>query len=181
MYNRNLMDYWPDEVQKQLEFQTIAAVEDPEMSILWNELDNMLADQFINTATERGLLRWERILKITPQGNASKNERRFAILTALNERLPYTVRMLHVILTDLCGEDGYRLYLNAETYTLTCNIGLSNYKMFDAVSSMLRRVVPANMLIITGVEYNRHINMTKYRHSELAAFTHHKLRVELVK
>jgi len=179
MNNTDLLDHWPDEVQKILEFRAIAEAETPEMTALWNEIDNMLADQFISTATLRGVKRWERILKFVPKGDSTLDERRFAILTKLTERLPYTFKMLHAILTELCGEGGYRLTLDRDSYTLTSNLGLPNYNKFQAVASMLRRVVPANMMIVTGVEYNRHSKFNKYRYVDLTAHSHSQLRKEV--
>lgn len=98
---RKLIDYLPYVIRDYAEFQGIMGSEQPEIEKAWNTTDDLLDNQFIPTAGNMGLSRWEKILGITPKGTDSLEDRRFRILTRINEELPYTLPQLRNILETL--------------------------------------------------------------------------------
>jgi hypothetical protein len=87
--------YLPDFLKEFKEFRKLRKLsedENVELLKLWNSLKNMMDSNFINDCTENGVESWERILNITPKAYDTLNDRKFRILTRLNERLPYTYR-----------------------------------------------------------------------------------------
>lgn len=87
--------YLPDFLREFKEFKKLrylSKFEDAELLKLWNSFKNVIDDNFINDSTESGVESWERILNIVPQAYDTLNDRKFRILTRLNERLPYTYR-----------------------------------------------------------------------------------------
>ena len=100
---RKLIDYLPYVIRDYAEFQGIMGSEQPEIEKAWNTTDDLLDNQFIPTAGNMGLSRREKILGITPKGTDSLEDRRFRILTRINEELPYTLPQLRNILETLCG------------------------------------------------------------------------------
>lgn len=58
------------------------------------------------------------------------------------------------MLQSLCGEDGYSVEVQNELYTLKVKIALVAKSNFDDVDVLLRRVVPANMIIELELKYN---------------------------
>ena len=89
--DRKLINYLPYVVRDYAEFQGITGAEQPEFENAWAAVDDLLNNQFIKTAGNLGLSRWEKILGISPKGTDTLDDRRFRVLTRLNEELPYTL------------------------------------------------------------------------------------------
>ena len=65
--DRRLINYLPPVLREVLEFQAINNANEPEISIAWDALALLLANQFLDTATEAGVKVWERELRIFPK------------------------------------------------------------------------------------------------------------------
>lgn len=181
MYNRKLIEYIPPFLRNVKEYNIILEnSEQPEMILLWDALNNGLNDQFVIDATENGVSRWEKILGIVPKATLTLNERKFTILTKINEQLPFTITTLKEQLKNLCGEDGYVLTLNGDNYTLDVKVALTAINNFEDVKSLLQRVVPANLVVTLSLKYNQQELLTKYTHEQLQAYTHYDLRNEVL-
>lgn len=176
----DISNYIPKILQEFKEFKTIANTENLEIKLLWEALEDLFNDQFVNDATETGVKRWESILKIVPKGTDSLDFRKFRIITRLNERLPYTYRLLDQQLTTLCGKDGYYLELKNKEYTLIVKLALTAKSNFDDVGNLLDRIVPANIVIDLTLLYNQQSTLSKYTHKQLGQYTHNKLRNEVL-
>ena len=95
---RKLINYLPEVLRNYREFQKIFEAEEPEFENSQNELSKVLKDFFVEDASERGVRRWEKVLKITPKATDSLEDRKFKILSKLVKRLPYTHRILEQLL-----------------------------------------------------------------------------------
>jgi alpha-glucuronidase len=178
MYNRQLIDYLPPVVKIVREYQAIMHSEQPEIDDLFAEIQIALDNQFIHTATEYGVRRWEELLNIVPKATSTLDERKFTILLRLAEKLPFTYRVLQQLLNELCGENGYTMQLNHNIYELTVIIGLASVNNFNDVKAMLRRVVPANLTLDLLLDLNKHITLRPFTHQFLNGFTHKQLQTE---
>lgn len=178
--DRQLIKYLPFVVRDYSEFQGIMGSEQPEFERAWNSADDLLDNQFISTAGTMGLSRWEKILKITPKGTDTLEDRRFRILTRINEELPYTIPQLRNILETLCGAGNYSVEVVEGAYQLLVKIGLEAKNNFNDVESMLNRVVPQNMVVNLLQLYNTHAELGRFTHAQLAAYTHNQLRNEVL-
>lgn len=178
--DRKLIDYLPFVVREYAEFQGIAGSEQPEFERAWDSSDDLLDNQFISTAGNMGLSRWEAILEITPKGTDTLEDRRFRILTRINEELPYTLPQLRNILETLCGEGNYSADVEEGTYQLLVKIGLAAKNNFNDVEALLDRVVPQNLIVTLLQLYNTHTDLGKYTHAQLAAYNHDQLRNEVL-
>lgn len=177
MYERKLIDYLPNVIREVKEYKAILNDgEEAEVISLWNSLDNAFKDQFIQDATEYGISRWEKLLAITPKATATLDERRFTVLTKINEQLPFTMVNLKEQLRALCGDDGYSVNLDSASYTLYVEIGLEAQSKYDDVELLLKRVVPANLVIITTLKYNQNKDFTSMTHRALSGYSHSDIR-----
>lgn len=158
----------------------IAKVENPLLKDLWQEIENALLDQFLMSATERGIKRNEDMLHIVSMATESLETRRFRLLTRFNEQVPYTRPVLRNLLNTLLGENGYELTINTADKTLKVKIELTVRGMFQAVEEMLERIVPQNMVLTIELRYNQYIALSDYTHAQLTAFTHNQLREEVL-
>lgn len=176
----DVLSYLPPVLREFKENQEIAKVENPQIIKLWQAVEQAMNDQFIQTATEYGVYRRERMLKILPMGTDSLETRKFRLLTRYNEQVPYTRRVLKNLLDSLCGEDGYTLSIDAANKIIKVRVELIVRGMFNAVVDMLNRIAPANMILDVQLRYNQHSTFTNMTHAQLSQYTHHQLRNEVV-
>lgn len=178
MYDRKLIDYLPNFLQEVEENHVIMTVaEEPEVNKLWDALNDAMNDQFINSATENGVSRLEKIMKIVPKANETLDSRKFTILTRATEQPPFTIKTLENQLEALCGEDNYEINRNVETKVLQVKVALVAKSNFNDVAVLLDRIVPANMVIDLTLKYNQHDAVSIYTHEDLHKnFTHEELR-----
>ena len=180
MYNRNLIEYLPENLRDVGENKAILTMaEQPEMVSSWDAVDNALNDQFILDATENGVSRLEKIMKVAPKADQSLDERKFALLTRNNEQVPFTFSSLERQLELLCGENGYDVTRDVENKILTVRVALVAKHNYDDVEALLERIVPADMIIDLSLKYNRHNKFASLTHEELQNFTHERLRNEV--
>ena len=92
--DRQIIDYLPYVLRDVVEYRQLMEAEQPELAALWAAQDKVLADQYIVTATEYGISRWEAILGIYPKDTDGLEMRRARILSMLQLKLPYTKRWL---------------------------------------------------------------------------------------
>ena len=158
------------------EIKAIMEAEQPEFEIVWPQAENVLNNQFVSDSSSIGI---ERMEKIIPKDTDTQDERKFRILVKLNEQLPYTLPVLEQQLKRMCGENGYRLILSADKYLLNVKLALGNENNYQDVCDMLRRVVPANMVIFVSM-FNTHEILSHYTHAQLAAYTQKQVREEVL-
>ena len=177
MHDRNLIDYLPEFLKDIREYKAILTdATQPEIVDLFNAIENALNDQFIMDATENGVSRWEKMLKIVPKATYSLDDRKFTILTRINEQLPYTMTSLKQRLDVLCGEDGYSVELDADKFTLKVRVDLTAKNNYNDVLVMLEKVIPANMIIDVSLMYIQNQALSTYTHGQMSAYTHEQLR-----
>ena len=175
-----ILDLWPPIMQELKEFQKIAEIEEAFFELLKQEIQNIVDDQFIQAATEKGIARRERMLKVAPFADDTLETRRFRVQGVWNDKLPYTYRVLLERLDSLCGPDGYVMELNAGEYSLNIKIELTRRRMFDEVVRITRQMVPANIVITVELRYNQHLTLANFTHGQLGQHTHYDLRNEVI-
>lgn len=176
----SIKDYWIDELKDIKEFISISEAEDVEITLLKNEISGILDDLFIKEATEKGIARREKMLKIQPFADDTLESRKFRVQSHWNDKLPYTYNQLINKLNNLVGEDGYAITLNNLAYNLHIKINLGQKRMMNDVSIVVRNMAPANMIILVELQYNRHADLSIYTHQQLSLRTHQQLREEVL-
>jgi hypothetical protein len=174
------INYYPEYLQNIAEFKEISRVVDKEIAKLQEAINNALKDRFIRELTIDGVLRWESILKITPKGTETLEDRRFRISARLFDELPYTMIVLKEKLALLCGKDGYKVNLENTKYKITIKVELAVKHQVEEIRKVLAKMIPANMLQYVELIYNQHETFYKYTHAELQAKTHNQLREEVI-
>lgn len=157
--DRKLIHYLPSFMQEYKEIKEIMKAEQSEIDLLWIAAEGVFADQFIEDATENGVKRWESMLGISPKGTDTLDERKFRILSKLNQELPYTLRKLEQVLTTLCGPDGYSIELNAAKYNIEVKLGIANHNNYGEVERILKAMIPANLTQVVTLLFNRWENV----------------------
>lgn len=177
---RKLINYLPYVVRDYDVFKAMMEAEQAEFETAWASVNDLMNNQFIATAGNTGLSRWEKILAITPKGTDTQEERRFRVRTRINEQLPFTFPVLRAQLATLCGPEGFSAALAVGTYLLIVRVALTAKSNLEDVKGLLERIVPANIAVDLSLLYNQHQTLARYTHKQLDAFTHDHLRNEVM-
>lgn len=122
----DLVSYLPPFMQKYREIRAALEAEDPEFKLVWEGADRALKNEFILTADEYGISRFEKLLGIVPGKGEKLEARRGAVLGRWYHARPYTWRMLRERLEGIpCQKgkisvshdfgEGYSLWVQVET------------------------------------------------------------------
>lgn len=147
--------YYPDVIKDIREFKALAIAENPEIEVLYESIDEAMANQFVDTAQMYGIARMEHIVGIVPMAEDTLHERRFRVLAKYNEDRPYTLRKLKEVLNTLCGPNGYHLKIDNAAFHIEVRVELTSKKSKSSVEDMLERITPANMLFAVLLMYNQ--------------------------
>lgn len=99
--DRRLIDYLPPVLREVEEFQVVNGANEPEIALAWEVLAMVMANQFLEEADERGVVVWERELKILPKDTDTLELRKARIKAMWNRETPYTVPWLRNWLTGI--------------------------------------------------------------------------------
>ncbi|WP_400194603.1 putative phage tail protein [Lysinibacillus telephonicus] len=176
----NLLSYIPPVLHEIKEIVEIANVEKKPIEGTWQAIEDSLNNQFIVTANEEGVSRYERMLKMNVPATDTLETRRFRLLTRFQEQAPYTKTVLKQLLDTLLGEDHYTLNRDTANKTLSVKIELTVKGQFDAVFLLLERITPQNMILTVELRYNQHSKLAQYTHAQLSIYTHKSLREDVI-
>lgn len=177
--DRFLIDYLPPFMQEYHEMKKIMEVEQPEIDGLWEDCANALDDQFVLSATENGVRRWEKVIGITPKDTDTLDERKFRILSKMNQELPYTITKLKESLDVLCGKGNFSINLQTANYHIEVKLALTNKNNYSDVVDLLSKMIPANLTQWVQIMYNDHNVVSQFTHNGLTSYTHEQLRNEV--
>jgi hypothetical protein len=169
MRDRALTDWLPPVLQPAREYRVFLndAVQ-PETDLLWDLTGILRSEQFIETAGENGVSRWEGMMRLLPSGNL--RERKDAVIKRLFETPLFNEKTLHSTLEELCGGERFTVQIDHIRCVLT--VGVVPSVPIEAVSSMLSRRLPANIAFHIEKLYATHRCLRIVRHRELAGIKH---------
>ena len=148
--DRKLLDYLPPVLREVMEFQAINEANEPEISLAWDALALVLANQFLDTADSSGVSVWEKELRIFPKDTDTLEVRKARIKAMWNLELPYTVPWLKNWLTSICGPTGHEETISDYTINIQLDYNvLPNAESLAAeILDMLLVVRPSNMRVL---------------------------------
>lgn len=143
--------YYPNVLASAKEFKALAAAENPEYKLLWDDAYQWFLNTFVNHINESGAKRWEDMLGIIVQPGETLEERKAVILARMNTMLPYTIRRFKQILDALYGEDMVIPSTNTD-YELWLDIDNTVILKSNALRIFARSIIPANLTIMIKTE-----------------------------
>lgn len=179
MPRNSLFDYLSPIFYDMRELSAVFDSVQKQVSAFSEAAEKTLNNQFIQTADDDGINRLARSFKISFPSDMTLSEKRFELQARLAERRPYNEKSIRKMLTDLCGNDDYRLYIDRAMHSVSVKLGLSGEYLRSGVLNLLDRIVPSNMKIEAAV-YNTYgiLNTAKNTYGKLNAFTHEEIRTE---
>lgn len=112
-------------------------------------IENLVKDNFVITATERGISYYENILQIKANKSIESLEfRRNRILNRLNIFPPFTLPFLYRILNDAIGTGNYNVTMDYANYTLYLESSAADQAWFEEIAFTIHSIKPANIVFV---------------------------------
>lgn len=139
--------YFPSVVAPSAEFKALAAIENPEYELAWEQIWRRFANTFVYEIDEAGAARWEDMLRMIRGDNLSLATRRQRILARINARTPYSIRAFCSMLDAMYGEGVVTPTEVFNRYELWLDIARTHIFRADDVRRYARVIVPGNLTI----------------------------------
>lgn len=143
----NIRHYFPDILANAKEFISWADVVELELNVVIYELLQNCLNTFIYDVDERGLERYESMLRIIPNVDASFEDRRREVLLMINNKILYTHRSLRDIFNSRNGKNKVSISLNYGKYELWLDIVYNLVFASDQIRTYARNIIPANLTV----------------------------------
>ena len=148
--DRKLLDYLPPVLREVMDFKAINGANEPELSLAWDVIAMLLANQFLETADARGVAVWEKELKIFPKDTDTLELRKARIKAKWNLETPYTMPWLKSWLTGIFGADRHEERVEDYALIIQLKQDLSR-EMGDKTSETfetLLSIIPENIWMV---------------------------------
>ena len=163
--------YLPEYMKEYREIKEKGGEKNPELKAAADNVSALGYEFFAETASQRGVERFEKILDITPSDEESLDYRKFRIKT----RLAGIRQSVEAILDSLIPNGGWVVEHDEQSFKLTVGLSLINRSYLEEAGIMLDKLLPANIEIECGMLYSTHRALSMYKHSQLKAYTHGRL------
>lgn len=144
---RKLINYLPYQIREFEEYKGITTGEQPEFELAWNSYRDVFENQFIDTAGDYGLSRWEKMLQLTPKATDSLETRRIRIKTRLNNFTPYTFRVFMRMMKSLADGEPFEVYLDPGTYLMRFVLQWGMNGKIESLEWLIDEILPENIAI----------------------------------
>lgn len=145
----DLASYLPPFMSEYGEINAALEAENPEFQAAWEAADGVLRNEFISTADENGIERFEKMMGLLPSSGDTLEIRRARVMSKWLSRLPYTMKMLINNLRIICGGDDFSVKKKFEGYELHITTHLREYSRVQELARLLDEMIPANMGIVS--------------------------------
>lgn len=174
----DLKIYLPELYNDVLEIDAIITAENVVVGEVEGYMQKALNDQFVETATETGVVAFENILNIMPAPADTMTLRKQRILSRLSMLPPLTLEALDQHMENIVGAGNYEISLEPAAYSLTLRIKMAARTFFDEANVLLHHVAPANLVLDVSLIYNTYAVLSAFTYAQLAAYTYFGLREE---
>ena len=144
----DLVSYLPPYLQ-QYNQETVAALEaeNPEFRLIWEASDRVLYNEFIATADEYGISRFEKILNILPSKEDTLESRRARVQSRWFTEIPYTLKALISKLIALCGDSNFEITKDFLYYKIGIEANLELFGQVEELEHIIETMLPCNMVV----------------------------------
>lgn len=173
--DRELIEYLPEFMREYREIKIICDKEQQQIEKMWGQCERIWDNQFIVTADEETIKKWERMLNVSVGDTWTLKDRRNKILSIVAEQRPYTDESLRIMLESIFGEENYQMeYVNP--LELLVSVSFESRNEIVNVEKMLNRILPANLKWSVDIFHNKYLLLKNYTHDQLKVYTHEQMR-----
>lgn len=147
--------HWlPEHLSRMREWQEICKAYDYLLEKAFKDVDEIQANQFLDSLTEMGCLIWERLLGLSVTEGETLEERRQTINSYLSSDLPYTENKLREVLENLAGPDAVKLTVSQADYEIKIDLTISTPSVVSGTQEIVYRMRPSNMVVRITISYD---------------------------
>lgn len=142
----DLWQYLPPFLKDFKELRNLLSAEQPEFQTLAEELDALRDDFFIQTASEKGIVRYEKLLKIHPGITETLESRRANVLARWYDAMPFTVRALKKRISIIQGNENVNVSFDEDDpFHILIETNMETAGQVDSLAYILETMLPANL------------------------------------
>lgn len=167
--NVDTEQYLPLHIAEIEEFKKIAKTYDEYLKLVWQSLKREELNRVLATMDETECEQWEKLLNIVINPADGLEDRVNRIRGYHVSDLPYTFNKLDEVLKLVCGADNYKLKVDNSRQVIECGVKIVSIQMIDVIFDLIRKRVPANMLVNVYALFNRWERFKAMRWSEMTA------------
>ena len=167
--NVDTEQYLPLHIAEIEEFKKIAKTYDEYLKLVWQSLKREELNRVLATMDETECEQWEKLLNIVINPADGLEDRVNRIRGYYVSDLPYTFNKLDEVLKLVCGGDNYKLKVDNSRQVIECGVKIVSIQMIDVIFDLIRKRVPANMLVNVYALFNRWERFKAMRWSEMTA------------
>lgn len=146
MNNVNLVEYLPPFLREYRELKALMNAENPEFLAVYSAAERVLKNEFIDTADEYGLSRFENLLGILPSKNDTLESRRARVFARWFTELPYTLRAFLEKLSGLSEYGNITVFTDFEHYRVSIETDFELYGQTDEIERLVELMFPCNII-----------------------------------
>lgn len=143
----DLISYLPPYMANFKEIAVTLEAENPEFTLVWKATDRLLYNEFIETADEYGISRFENILGILPSSEDTLDSRRARVQARWFDTIPYTLRAFIAKLAALSGDNDFTVTKYYDYYRVDLLTQLEMFGQVDELKHMIENMFPCNIIV----------------------------------
>lgn len=144
----DLVSYLPPFMADFKETSVTLEAENPEFVVVWKSADRVLQNEFIESADEYGISRFEKILNILPSSDDTLESRRTKVRTQWFSNVFGTLNGLISKLTLLCGNSDFTITKRYKEYQIEISTSLEIYGQVEELERVVNSMIPCNIIAI---------------------------------
>lgn len=145
----DLVSYLPPFLAEFKEITVALEAENPEFVLVWNAAERVLYNEFIETADEYGISRFEKILNILPSREDTLESRRARVQARWFNSIPYTMKSFLAKLVALCGDSDFEVIKEYQNYRVKILTDLELFGQVEELERIIDSMIPCNMVVIS--------------------------------
>lgn len=164
----DLLALLPPWYRRILDYQQICETEQTEFETIYNTLNVVNQNLFLQTMDEGAVSEWEKIFGITADPETETLDfRRARIINRLSMQPPYTLGFLYQKLDELIGKGRWEVNVDYPNYTLYIKSSAINQSYAIEVAYTVNHIKPAHIVYINqpflseGLSIDENVNLTQ--------------------
>ena len=145
----DLVSYPPPFLAEFKEIAVTLEAENPEFVLVWDAAERVLSNEFIETADEYGISRFEKVLNILPSTEDTLESRRARVQARWFNTIPYTMKSFLAKLIALCGDSDFTVTKEYQNYKVEILTNLELFGQVEELEHMIDSMIPCNMIVIS--------------------------------
>jgi len=141
----DLKEYLPPFLREYKELRAVMETENPEFETAWKATRRVLDNEFLETADEYGIARFEKLLCIIPSKDDTLESRRARVYSRWFTELPYTLRMFVKKVELMAGGSEFSITKDYEHYRVQVDTGFELFGQVDELERLIELMFPCNI------------------------------------